>query len=147
MQKINWKSILGWTVAVLVVGFIIYSNIQDQKTLQNSGKKNVYAVLPLSGNTAIFGKTVKEAVDLWQETHPQKLFNIIYVDNQSKPDIALSSVNQKTMNDPAPVIFAPVTFVGNVLAPVLEKRNGFMFNITAIPLKGNYKSYQRNNWT
>ena len=76
MKKLNWKSIVGWGIAALVAGFIVYTNMQEQKALQNSGKKNVYAVLPLSGNTAIFGKTVKEAVDLWQETHPQNFLTL-----------------------------------------------------------------------
>ena len=61
MKKLNWKSIVGWGIAALVAGFIVYTNMQEQKALQNSGKKNVYAVLPLSGGWAFGGKEEKKS--------------------------------------------------------------------------------------
>ena len=143
MKKLNWKSILGWGIAALVAGFIVYTNMQGQKALQESGKRNVYAVLPLSGVLTEIGKSMKDIMTEWQKVHPDALFNIQYIDSQSRPDAALSALNQATMYDEHPVVLTALSTIGNVLSPIIKQKNGFGFGVFTLPLKENLGNYQR----
>ena len=142
-KKINWKSIVGWGIAALVAGFIVYNNMQEQKALQESGKRNVYAVLPLTGILAETGKAIKDIIVEWEKQHPTALFNIQYIDTQSRPDIAVSAFYQATLYDESPIVFGAISSVGNALSPILKEKKGFGFGTNTLPLKQNLGSYQR----
>ena len=129
MKKIKWKNIIGWTIAALVAGFIVYSNMQEQKALQNSGKKNVYAVLPLSGPVATVGKDLKAAMDAWQKVTPDMPFNLIYLDSESQPLKAVTATQQAILNEKEPLVITALSPVSAAVMPVVAKQGGFSFGI------------------
>ena len=132
MKKLNWKKIIGWGIVVLGLGFVIYFNMKDQKSLQNSKKRNVYVVLQLTGPIAEAGKHVKTAMDSWIEMHPHASFNLIYVDSESMPNKAVTGIQQKTLNDDHPITITAGSIFSNVILPVMEERDGFNFSIISL---------------
>ena len=60
MSKLNWKKVIGWAVAAAVVVGVVGFNMHQQQALQNSDKKIVYAILPLSGQIAQYGKDMQK---------------------------------------------------------------------------------------
>ena len=76
-DNFNWKTIVGWTVAILILGFVFYSNVKEQRAIENSGKKNVYAVLPLSGSIAKSGQEYQQVLELYQKVNPNNNMNFI----------------------------------------------------------------------
>ena len=130
MKKLNWKKIIGWGIVVLGLGFVIYFNTKDQESLQNSGKKNVYAVLPLSGQMAQTGKEAQQVMDYYYKkgNYP---FNLIYIDSETNPTKAITALQQKTINDDNPIVIAALTGITEALAPYVRQKNGFLFSITA----------------
>ena len=126
----NWKSIIGWGIAALVAGFIIYSNMQEQKALQNSGKRNIYAVLPLTGPRGQSGKDAKTVMDYYYQNGDYP-FNLIYIDSETNPTKAITALQQKTTSEEQPIVIAAISSVVGAIAPYLGQKNGFMFAITA----------------
>ncbi|MBP5343756.1 MAG: hypothetical protein J6Y85_01595, partial [Alphaproteobacteria bacterium] len=104
MKKLNWKSIVGWGIAALVAGFIVYSNMQEQKALQNSGKKNVYAVLPLTGLSGHIGTEQKAVIELWKKKNPNAPFNIHIIDSETTPMKAITALRQALLDEENPVV-------------------------------------------
>ena len=51
MSKMNWKKVIGWGVAALVVGTVIYINAQDKTT---NAKVKVAMNTPLTGLSAAY---------------------------------------------------------------------------------------------
>ena len=143
MMKVNLKKVIGFCVAIVALGLVVYTNIQNQKALHNTGKKNVYAVLPLSGSMADSGNAMKDMIVQWQKRHPDALFNIQFVDSQTRPDVAISALNQATLYDDNPIVLTALTLIANVLSPVVKQKNGFAFGTITLPLKQNIGSYQR----
>ena len=140
MQKIKWKSILGWTIAVLVAGFIIYSNMQEQKALKETGKKNVYAVLPISGPFTEYVKVVKDTIKLWQEDHPNAPFQITYLDSESNPSKTVSMIHQMASDEKNPLFITSMSLINSAILPVVERLDGFNFAITMTSIKPEFKN-------
>ena len=137
----NWKKIIGWFLAAAVVVGVVAFNMHQQQT--GSAKRKVYAILPLSGNMAELGNSMKDIAVEWQKAHPNALFDIQYIDNQTRSDVALSSFNQSTIYDDNPIVFTALSSISNVLSPIVKQKNGFAFGICTLPLKENVGSYQR----
>ena len=127
MKKINWKSILGWTIATLIAIFIVYTNMQEQKALQNSGKKIVYTVLPLTGPIANSGQEYKKALDLYTQEHPNLPFRFEYIDGQLQPSLSLTALQSKILDVKEPIVLALGATVGSAITPFVEKQGGFTF--------------------
>ena len=148
MKKINWKSIIGWGVAALVaVGIVGYNAYQDNvKT--TTGKRKVYAIVQLTGPIAEAGKHVKAAMDSWMEMHPDASFDLVYVDNESKPDRAVTGIQQKSVNDDHPITLTVGSIFANVIFPVMKDRNGFNFSIiTFNPIVEGYTNAQNLSYS
>ena len=126
MNKINWKGIIGWGIATLVAGFIIYSNIQAQKNLQNSGKKNVYAVLPLSGSIAKSGQEYQQVLELYQKHNPQNNLNFIYVDSAFVPSQAVSALQSKIVMENRPLVVVTGTTIALAIQNIVDEKGGFI---------------------
>ena len=124
--KINWKSVIGLSVAALVAIFIVYTNMQEQKALQNSGKRNVYAVLPLSGPMGQSGKEAQQVMNHYYQKGDYP-FNLIYIDSETNPTKAITALQQKTVNDENPIVIAALTGITEAVAPYIRQKNGFLF--------------------
>ena len=133
-KKINWKRIIGWAIAAFVVGFIVYSNMKEQKALQETGKKNIYALLALSGPGAQYGKDMRREIDalMKEKNYP---FNVIYLDSAGEGMKAVSAFQQATLNDDHPVIITSFSSVSSALAPLVERKKGFMFALSTFVVK------------
>ena len=84
MAKLNWKSIIGWLIAAIVVACIIGTNMYQQRQEKADGKRTVYAVLPLSGQFASYGKDVQKTMNMYvAENKPS--FKIKYIDSEANP--------------------------------------------------------------
>ena len=123
--KINWKSIVGWGIAALVAGFIVYNNMQEQKAQQESGKRNVYAVLPLTGAFAEFGKNIQKDIEVFKKDKNYS-FDVKYIDSEAKPDKAITAIQQATLYDDNPIVLSAFSTVAVALAPFIEQKNGFL---------------------
>ena len=142
MKKINWKSIVGWGIAALVAGFIVYSNMQEQKALQESGKKVVYAMLPLTGEFAQYGKDIQYTMENYMQQKDLP-FSIQYIDSEGSPMKSVTALQQATLNDSSPIVFSVFTPIAAALAPVVEQKNGFLFATACVAVTTKSQSYQR----
>lgn len=138
--KMKWKSIIGWVIAILAVGFAIYSNIQNKQAIQTAEKKNVYAVLPMSGPFTEYVKVVKETIKLWQEDHPNAPFQITYLDSESNPGKTVSMIHQMASDEENPLFITSMSLINSAILPVVEKLDGFNFAITMTSIKPEFKN-------
>ena len=136
MKKLNWKSIVGWGIAALVAGFIVYSNMQEQKALQNSGKKNVYAVLPLTGLSGHIGTEQKAAIELWKKKNPNAPFNIHIIDSETTPMKAITALRQALLDEENPVVITSNSGISYNSLPIIEEKNGFEFMVCTFEREG-----------
>lgn len=131
MSKINWKKVIGWAVAALVVIGVVGTNMYNQQEQANSSKKNVYAVLPLTGAFAEFGKNIQKDIEVFMKDNNYS-FNIKYIDSEAKPDKAITAIQQATLYDDNPVVLSAFSTVAVALAPFIEEKKGFLFGISTI---------------
>ena len=136
MKKINWKNIVGWGIAALVAIFIVYTNIQEQKALQESGKKNVYAVLPLTGFGSHVGKQQKATIELWKEKNPNAPFNIHIIDSESAPMKAATALRQALLDEENPIVITSNSGISYNSLPIVEEKGGFEFMICTFERDG-----------
>ena len=144
MSKLNWKKVIGWGVAALVVIGVVGTNMYNQQ--KNSiGKKNVYAVLPLTGPLSVWGKQAKETIDYYLKTHPDTSIQLIYVDSESNPSKALTSLQSKILNDKNPIVISAISSVSAALLPFLDKNGGFNVSMytKVSPSTAAYKNQHR----
>ena len=86
MQKIKWKSILGWTIAALVVVGIIGTNMyqmRDEKADKPVVKIGI--TMPLTGSMSRLGQQAKKAVELRISEVPKDSryqYKVIFEDDQ-----------------------------------------------------------------
>ena len=125
-KKINWRGIIGWGIAALVAVFIVYTNMQEQKAQQNTGKKNVYAVFPLTGTMSATGKEVKKTIETYVNTNKQLPFEVKFYDNESDPNKTINIARQIAINDDNPVFICGVSALCRPLIPILPSINGFL---------------------
>ena len=145
MTKVNWKSVFGWSLAVLVLAGVIVGNIYQQQK-NGTGKKKVYAALPLTGVLGIAGQDYKKAMDaaFLKLDNPQ--IELVYVDTEFKGDKSVSAVQQATFNDANPFILSMGSLISNVLIPYMSNQHkGFVIagETIDLPVLKDYKNYQR----
>ena len=144
MKKVNWKSVLGWTIAALVIIGIIGTNMYQQHENNTDGKKVVYAMLPLTGAVAEVGKEAQRYTQIWQKMNPDAPFKVEFVDTESKPDRAVTALNQVLFKTENPIVISLFSFISKATIPVIEKTNGFIFAPgTVMSMGENITHYQR----
>ena len=124
------KKIVIVLCAALVI-FAVYTNMQKQKAMQNTGKKNVYAVLPLTGAFAEFGKNIQKDIDVFMKDNNYS-FTVKYIDSEGKPDKAITALQQATLMDDHPIVLSVFSTVAVALAPFIQQKGGFLFGISTI---------------
>lgn len=143
MKKINWKKGIIWGLAFFVVGFVLYFNIQTQK-IMTQNKKNLYAVVPLTGAFSSIGKSVAQAINFWKENNPEAPFDIVMIDSETNATKAITALQQKTIFDESPLILSVTSMISYNLIPSMNDKNSFTFAIVTTE-KDNYPydKYQR----
>ena len=138
----TWKKTVVSVIAVLAIGFVIYSNVQEQKALQNSGKKVVYAVLPLSGQIAQYGKDIQKTMEIYTQQNNLPI-QLKFLDSAGTSATAVSAFQSATLYDDNPVVIATPTHISTALAPIVEQKKGFLFGIATLSISSNSKNFQR----
>jgi len=72
MRKLNWKGIVCWTIAVLVAGFILYTNSRNY-TSDDKNVVRIAANLPLTGEVAIYGKSFQNGLLMSYEDNKNQI--------------------------------------------------------------------------
>lgn len=102
MKKINWKKVIGWGIAAVFVGCVLYFNKPQEK----KDSELVVAVnLPLSGPIATFigpyAKGLEMGVkdELKAQNLPKNSVRFLMGDNQGQSMIAATLFRQQELND------------------------------------------------
>ena len=138
------EKIIGWGVAALAIIGVVGTNMYNQQKEQTNGKKIVYAMLPLTGAVAEVGKEAQRYTQIWEKLNPDAPFKIEFIDSESKPDRAISALNQLLFKAENPIVISAFSFISKATIPVIEKTNGFIFAPVMIMSMGdNFTHYQR----
>ena len=122
------KKIITALCVVLCLFAVGYNAYQSERRA-NSDKRNVYAVLPLTGFGSSIGQKQKITIDLWKEKNPNASFDIHIIDSESTPMKALTALKQALLNEQNPIVITSNSFVSYNSLPVIEEKNGFEFMI------------------
>ena len=116
-----------FVICAFAIGYNVYHRSKEKA---NMGKRNVYAVLPLSGPMGQNGKDAKQVMDYYykKENYP---FNLIYIDSETNPSKAITALQQKTINEERPIVITALSSVTEAISPYLQKKDGFLFAISA----------------
>ncbi|MBE6446547.1 MAG: amino acid ABC transporter substrate-binding protein [Alphaproteobacteria bacterium] len=142
MSKLNWKKVIGWAVAALVVIGVVGTNMYNQQQNSDNSKRIVYAVLPLSGQFASYGKDVQKTMDVYM-AQKDFAFQIKYIDSEGNPSKAITALQQATLNDNNPLVISAFSYISTPLAPVVHNKNGFLFGVITASISSDTNSYQR----
>ncbi|MBP5344268.1 MAG: amino acid ABC transporter substrate-binding protein [Alphaproteobacteria bacterium] len=144
MAKFNWKSIVGWGVAIAVIFGIIGYNAYQEHLKSQTDKKRVYAILPITGGFAFQGKEEQKTMQVWMQNHPNAPFELEILDNESNPTKSLTLAQRAAMNDDSPLFIVPTGAMGYPILPKLKEMNGFMILSPSTKEEdGTYKEFQR----
>ena len=122
-------SIFGIALAALVLTFSCAKKAKEIK---------IGAILPLTGDVAIYGAMVKNGIDLavdkanLQNVIPGRKIKIIYEDTQAKPELAVSAVNKLITIDKVPVIIgAMASSEVMAIAPIMNEKKTILVSPAA----------------
>ena len=134
------KLIIALCVA-LVVFAVGYNAYQSEKQA-TTGKKKVYAVLPLTGGLGNLGQQIKKTIEfaINKGTYP---FEMVYVDSESNPMKGMTALQAATVSQDKPIVFTFMSSVGSVIAPYIDKKGGFLFAVMSQSIHADVKSYQQ----
>ena len=142
MSKINWKKVIGWGVAALVVIGVVGFNAYKEQNLTN--KKRIYAILPITGSLSFQGKEEKKTMEVWMQNHPDAPFELEILDNESNPTKSLTLAQRVAINDTQPLFICPTGAMCHPIVPQLKSMNGFMILSPSTQEEdGTYKEFQR----
>ncbi|MGN0919913.1 MAG: ABC transporter substrate-binding protein [Alphaproteobacteria bacterium] len=129
-KKLNWKSIIGWGVAIVFVGCILYFN--SSKT---EGKLRFVVMAPLSGPVGYLGQEEKLGIEEAYKNAPNKDdVELIFEDTQGNATMAISILQgHLAMGDK--FFYTSTTAQTNAVLSVLETQQDkpFVFTITMMP--------------
>ena len=133
------KIIIALCVA-LVIFAVGYNAYQSEKQA-TTGKRKVYAVLPLSGLYAQYGKDAKSVIDWYMRTQNPN-FEIVEVDSGGEPASGLTAFQQKAISAKDPIVFSVFSPVSAVLLPAVKKKGGFLFSISTVGIDSDLGNFQ-----
>ena len=112
-----WKRVLGWVLVAVAIVTIVAFNIHQQQA--DNSKRNVYAVLPLTGGLASVGDEYKKVIDN-EIKNTEYPFHIVYVDSESNPMKGLTALQAATISEEHPIVFSFMSSVGSAIAPYVN---------------------------
>lgn len=114
--------VLSVALCVFAVGY----NVYHMKKIVNNGKRNVYAVLPLTGSIAKSGQEYKQVLDLYQKSNPDSQLHFIYVDSAFIPSQAVSALQSKIVLEKKPLVIATGTTIALAILNIVAEKGGFV---------------------
>ena len=125
MLKINWKKVIGWGLAVLVVIGVVGTNMYNQqKKSSNTEVFKIKALVPLTGQAASVADSIREGIELAKDelnSRYGKKFEIVLLDSGSEPSTAVSIYRQQIESagtNQAPLY--TLSPVGKAITPILD---------------------------
>ncbi|MBP5534291.1 MAG: ABC transporter substrate-binding protein [Alphaproteobacteria bacterium] len=133
------KVLIGLFIALclLVVGYNAYQSERQATT----GKTKVYAVLPLSGVYAQYGKDVKSIIE-WYIQNKKPNFEIVYMDSEGEPAKGVTAFQQRAIYAKEPIVFSVFSPISAVMTPVVKEKGGFLFSISTVGIASDLGNYQ-----
>ncbi len=134
----NKKIIIGVLVLILIiVGAVSYGN--SNKSVGNN-KIKVGVVLPLSGQYAVFGDSVKNSMEMSLKDLPNKEnVELVFEDDQFDAKKALSAYNKLQSIDNVDIVVALSSPSLEAIKPVINKTDELMLTV------GNESSVEKDN--
>ena len=134
----NKKIVIAVVVLILiVVGAVSYSN--SNKSTSNNGKIKVGVILPLSGQYASFGESVKNSMELSAKDLQNKNVELVFEDDQYDSAKALSAYNKLKSVDNVDLVVGLVSPTLEVVKPVINKTDMLMLTV------GNETTVEKDN--
>ena len=136
MSKLNWKKVIGWGVAALVViGVVGYNTWKTKQTQAIQQKPNVLVMAHITGAGAA-SDALKKALDGFRKQNPDLSFNWITVDTQAMPSVAVSALHQKLALQNVDLIVAFIDAIIDPMLPIADEKG--------IPVLGLFCEIQNN---
>ena len=98
-------------------------------------QRNLYVVLPLTGELSNIGQLAKKTVDAYLSINSNVSFKVTFVDAQSSPSKALSALSQATLREKSPLVICMFSMFSKVLVPYVNQRGGFSVPISTINME------------
>ena len=130
-KKLFLYALLAAAIVAAAIGVSMFNKSGNET---ESGKRKVYAVLPLTGSMSELGKREKKVIDMYMANNPDSPIELIYVDSCSNVSNALSSLSKEIEGDNNPIVISAPTFISKAVIPKVAQQNGFTFAIATIPL-------------
>jgi branched-chain amino acid transport system substrate-binding protein len=133
-----------WIVGIILVVTVAAIGYFVSKSPKGSSLTSIKigVVAPMTGDLAFMGEGIRDAILLAKENlgDVRYTYDIIFEDDQLKPQMSASAVNKLISVDKADVIVSFGSGTGNVIAPVAEKNKVAHFGIASDPnvAKGRY---------
>ncbi|MBE6446546.1 MAG: amino acid ABC transporter substrate-binding protein [Alphaproteobacteria bacterium] len=122
-MKLNWKKVIGWSVAAAVVVGIVGFNMHQQQNTDTS-KKNVYVLIPLSGPIAQSGHDYQKALTYAYDNLKNPQIRLVFLDDEFNATKAVTALSQATLNDENPLVVAWGAIISFAAIPAVK--NGFV---------------------
>lgn len=130
-KKLFLYALLAVAIVAAAISISMFNKSGNET---ESGKRKVYAVLPLTGAMSELGKTEKNTIDMYMANNPDSPIELVYVDSGSNVSNALSSLSKETVGDNNPIVISSPTYISKAVIPKVAQQNGFTFAIATIPL-------------
>lgn len=134
------KKILIGLVVALCLFAVGYNAYQSEKRA-HSDKKNIYALLPLTGFGSHVGKQQRAAIELWREKNPDPSFNLHIIDSETAPMKAITALKQALLNEENPIVITSNSLISYNSIPTIEEKKGFQFMICTFDKEGFHNSH------
>ncbi len=133
----NKKIIIAVVILiVIVIGAVVYGG--NDKTA-STDKVRVGVILPLSGQYAAFGESVKKSMEMSLQDLPNKNVELVFEDDQFDSKKALSAYNKLQSVDNVDMVVGLASPSLEVLKPLVNQSNELLFTV------GNEASIENDN--
>lgn len=139
--------VLAALTLTIVVGAIAFCGCVEKKPEAKLEEIKVGAILPLTGDLAVYGENIKKGIDLAVEEINNKggingtNITALYKDNEGKRDKTVSAMNELAGEVPV-VIGAAVSANTLAVCPIAEEKKIVLISPTSTsPILSDYKNY------
>lgn len=141
MKKKRKIYIIIGVIAVIAVGVFAYLNKDKERDVINIG-----VILPLSGDAAVYGKSLQNGLLVAQEEFNNKddqKINLVFEDSKAEPKLAVSAINKLIFTDKVKYVIGDMfTNTTLAIAPIAQQNKVLLLSPTGssneISKIGNY---------
>ena len=129
-MKMNWKKVVGWSVAALVLAGIIGTNIYQQRD-QKSARQiiKIGALYPMSGSAAVYGKQAQRVADIFiqdfNKNHPNRKYDykVIFEDVEMSTVKAVSATRKLRNMNNVDAVFSLFSSMSMAVMPIAQQEH------------------------